>query len=186
MWPVARVRRRFVLVGLALFGIHAEASARISQAEWQTLVNIYNSTSGASWVNNTNWNGGGTGPSGSECTWFGVTCNPAGTAVTALIMYNNNMTGPLPDLSGLSNLTQIQISGNNLTGSLIGLSALTHLTSLTAGYNPFSGPVPDLSVLTSLHDVDLQQAGFTGPLPPLPASVQSVALNSNALTGNLL
>jgi hypothetical protein len=180
-----RVCHRIVLFCLAALAVSTDAAATISQAEWQTLVNIYNSTGGASWVNKTNWNGGGTVPNGTECTWFGVTCNATGDAVTKLIMYNNNMTGPLPDLSGLSNLTDISLSGNHLTGSLVGLSALTHLKNLVAGYNPFSGPVPDLSALVSLQDVDLQQAGFSGPLPLLPASLQSLALSSNAMTGDL-
>jgi Leucine-rich repeat (LRR) protein len=56
---------------------------------------------------------------------------------------------------------------------------------LVAGYDPFSGSVPDLSALGSLQDVDLQQAGFSGTLPLLPASLQSLALSSNAMTGDL-
>ncbi len=180
-----RVRHGTVLLGLLLSCACTEASATISQAEWQTLVNLYNSTGGAGWVSNTNWSGAGSGPSGSECTWAGVTCNAAGDAVTKLTLYNNHMSGPLPDLSGLSNLTDVQLSGNQLTGSLLGVTALIHLQSLVAGYNHFSGSVPDLSALSSLQDIDLQQAGFSGPLPALPASLQSAAFASNAMTGNL-
>ena len=41
-----------------------------STAEREALIALYNSTDGPNWTTNTGW----LGESGTECTWYGITC----------------------------------------------------------------------------------------------------------------
>ena len=67
------IKRIFLIIPV-LFALAASvAEAAIPAAERQVLIAIYNGTNGGTWTNSTNWNSGG----GTECTWFGVTCDGA-------------------------------------------------------------------------------------------------------------
>ena len=65
-------------------------------AECQTLVDIYNSTNGPNWTDNTGWL-----QTNTPCSWVGVDCS--NDHVSRLFLDNNGLSGPLPN--SLGNLT---------------------------------------------------------------------------------
>ncbi len=63
---------------MILLACNLALSAAIPAAERQALIDLYNSTNGASWTNNTGWKTAplhtdGFAMPGTENTWFGVT-----------------------------------------------------------------------------------------------------------------
>jgi subtilisin family serine protease len=98
--------------GLIVLAIHI--GGEITPAtERLVLLNLYAATAGASWKNNSNWNG----PPGTECSWYGVFCDASGH-VTEIALSNNNLRGPLPPLMALSSLQYFVVDGNQLAGPI--------------------------------------------------------------------
>jgi hypothetical protein len=83
--------------------------------------------------------------------------------------YNNSaqMTGNLPDISGLTNLAQWYSYGNQHTGPLPDISGLTNLTVWSSHTNQHTGPLPDISGLTNLAVWSSRTNQHTGPLPDI-------------------
>ncbi|MEM7016698.1 MAG: hypothetical protein AAF512_05070, partial [Pseudomonadota bacterium] len=178
----------------------------IPQADCTALLDLYNSTDGPSWTNNTGWN-----VSNTPCTdWHGVTCDagrvsqlflgqnqlngtiPASintlTGLASLRLFINPLlSGTIPDLSALTNLTVLTLSGNQLSGTIPDLSALTNLTLLQLNANQLTGPIPDLSTLTNLTNLQLENNQLTGSIPDLSALSQLVNLRlfENQLSGTI-
>lgn len=91
------------------------------------LVAVFNNTGGTTWVNNSNWL---TGPVG---TWFGVT--QTGASITSLILPTNNIQGPMPiELIDLNALQTINLAGNQIT-SLPEVSQISAISSLDVSGN---------------------------------------------------
>src|SRR5450432_1478914 len=99
------------------------AQAQIPQAERDALIALYNSTDGSHWIDSTGWNGA----AGSECTWFGITCDSTSSTVTRIALYSNNLTGTLSPLGVLGNLQDFDVDDNKLGGPLPSLSGLKAL-----------------------------------------------------------
>ncbi len=70
------------VVALLLVVGAAPIGAAIPASERQALIDLYNATNGASWTIHTNWNGA----VGTECTWYGVTCDGSLNTVIMLIL----------------------------------------------------------------------------------------------------
>jgi len=103
----------FFLVFQPLF--HMQAQAAIPQHEREALIALYNSTNGAGWTNNTGW----LGAPGTECGWFGVTCDPTETAVIYISLGSNQLSGSIPvELGNLSSLEWLYLHSNQLSGSI--------------------------------------------------------------------
>jgi Leucine-rich repeat (LRR) protein len=178
-------------------------------AERNALIALYNSTNGASWLNKPNW----LGPAGTECTWYGVTCNAGSTAVVQLQLPFNQLNGPLPaelgsltslrylylhenqltgaipaELGSLASLQELVLSGNQLSGSLpAALGGLTQLVRLSLSRNQLSGSLPEaLGTLASLEYMYLGNNQLSGPIPVELgnlASLRYLYLSSNQLSG---
>ena len=143
----------------------------VSLDERQALVALYESTDGKHWKYHDCW----LGPRGTECNWYGVTCDfkdPA--AVIRLSLYENNLVGSVPkEIGRLTGLTWLDVSDNHLNGPLPDtMSQLTKLEGLTMLGNRFSGRLPDAlmqcwlsgslwlvaetSLLTDLSEIDFE------------------------------
>ena len=195
---------RLLTCVLCLIAGASEARAAIPPAERQVLINLYTSTNGASWSTNTGWNGG----AGTECSWFGVTCDDTSSHVTEIQLSGNNLTGTLPDLTGLSELMWFYVAGNQLTGSIPSLGGLTNFQNLIASdnqltgsipplsglanldlfivdHNQLSGTIPDLSGLTGMSVFDASTNQLSGPIPSLSGLtfLSGFYVNNNQLTG---
>jgi hypothetical protein len=100
------------------FGGPPSLAKGISAQERQALVALYEATEGNHWKNHDGW----LGPAGSECTWYGVQCEPSTTEPTTLIDLNlseNNLHGRIPEAIGqLVHLQTLFLFRNDLSGRL--------------------------------------------------------------------
>ena len=116
----------------------------VSQPEREALIALYKATDGDHWKNHSGW----LGPEGTECTWYGLTCDPSykePTTVIFLGLEENNLVGSIPDAIGqLTHLTSFDLSNNHLVGPIPeSMGRLTQLEWLTIHGNNFSSRLPD-------------------------------------------
>jgi len=108
-----------------------------------------------------------------------------------LLLHNNRLSGPIPNLSSLSNLTWLWLSGRDmaLTGNVPSwLNSMSGLESLSLWGNDLSGPVPVLTGMTSLRDLKLQSNNLSGGVPAWFGDMNGPAnlyLHDNQLTGTI-
>jgi hypothetical protein len=157
--------------------------AGIPASERAVLLNLYNSTNGANWTNKTGWNGA----AGTECSWFGVTCDGAQNHVTHVNLIQNNLTGTIPSLSGLTALQEFYVDNNQLTGSIPSLSGLTALHSFGVSGNQLTGSISSLSGLTALQYFWGNDNQLTGSIPSLSGltALKHFYAHNNQLTGSI-
>lgn len=224
MEPTWLTRRLRVLLAVALLAVAGDGrggnldvllcnNANVDLFDCLDLVNLYNSTDGGNWTDNSNW---GTPDVDS---WRGVIVNPLTGRVISLDLFQNGLDGPFPPMFyGLQALEFLQLSNNGLSGELpayigelralevlqIGfagldgplpdsLGNLTRLRNLLLAGNRFSGPVPaSLGNLTALEFLDLYHfsagsGGLSGPLPDLSGltRLRWLGLENNELEGPL-
>ncbi|PKV51938.1 Leucine-rich repeat (LRR) protein [Aquimarina sp. MAR_2010_214] len=181
----------------------------VSAAEKQALIDLYNSTNGANWTNNTNW----LSATVPVCDWYGVTV--VGSKVTAVELVSNNLVGDIPlGIKGLTNLVKLNLETNQLTGTIpveiaqlsnleflslnqndlykeipTELELLSKLRSLYLGHNKLTGTIPvSLSKLSNLRYLHLQGNKLSGEIPValgILSNLTDLNLYSNALTGNI-
>lgn len=172
--------------------------------ERAALVALYEATDGANWRLQDHWLS-----DVSIANWYGVFTDQQGH-VTGLYLENNGLRGPMPDLSALTSLENLnlginRLSGpvpelshhsglvtlalqdNQLTGSVPDLESLGDLRGLYLDNNELTGVIPDLSALTGLVGLHLSGNQLTGQIPDLRAlaELQTLDLGSNQLTGSV-
>ena len=109
------------------------------------------------------------------------------TNLTILDLNNNQLNGVIPDLGALTQLTVLDLRSNNLIGTIPDLSALTELGALDLGYNSLTGPFPDLSALTKLWWLRLSNNQLTGEIPDLSTltDLSRLLLGGNQFSGSI-
>jgi Leucine-rich repeat (LRR) protein len=172
-------------------GLAGEAWA-IPSVERAALMALYNSTNGAGWSYRTGWrNVDDTdfNEPGTECSWYGVTCDM--DRVSRLDLTGNNLDGPLPpEIDSLTALTRLWLNGNQLFGPIpVGLATLARLEELRLDYNQLSGPIPDqLGSLSALKILGLSHNQLTGGIPTELAqltNLEGLWLDQNPLGGTI-
>jgi Leucine-rich repeat (LRR) protein len=159
----------------------------LPSVEREALVALYDSTNGVSWNNRNNW----LENPGTECTWFGVSCNPSGTHVIDVSLYGDNLVGNLPpQLSNLTQLISLNLSGNFLSGAIPPeIGALLHLNKLDLSNNQLSGGIPSqVGNLASLASLNVSGNRLAGSIPRQlgnMASLVSLQLSQNQLSGSI-
>lgn len=148
----------------------ALAHGAIPDSERQALLDLYASTDGDNWRSHDNWNG----PPGTECTWYGITCDATESHVVQLAMgqadsyFGNNLVGPLPaSITQLTGLQYLLIGKNAITGPLPSLAGLTALIGIDIYDDAITGPFPSIAGLANLQYLDIQGNGFDAPMPDL-------------------
>src|SRR4051812_20119092 len=109
------------------------------------LVDLYNSTDGAHWTNNSGW------LNGPVKSWYGI--NVSSDRVDQLILENNNLQGTLQSSLGkLTHLWNFDLHNNSLAGSIpSSLGNLVNLITLDLRYNLLTGTIPSsIGKLTNL------------------------------------
>ena len=169
------------ILTLGILGWASTAHAAIPASQRTVLTDLFTSTNGAAWINKTNWNGA----VGTECTWFGVTCDAAQSNVVSIQLRSNNLVGTLPALSGLSALQTFDVFGNFLTGPIPSLTGLTALQFFLVQHNQLTGAMPSLTGLTALQHFAVDFNQLTGSIPSLNTltALRGFSAFNNQLTG---
>ena len=159
----------------------------VNSKDCEALVELYESTNGDAWTDNSNW------LSGSPCSesdpWFGVTCQ--GGRVEHLILSDNNLEGPLPaSVLNMNRAVLLHLGMNHLSGAIpeVTIDDST-LTGLYLNQNAFEGEIPaSLSKLANLEFLYLNGNILTGAVPqelctlkPITELLGSIKLDHNAL-----
>ncbi|KAJ0987274.1 hypothetical protein J5N97_005630 [Dioscorea zingiberensis] len=150
----------------------------------------------------------------NPCDWSHVTCASGGrvsaiqvgnrslsgsipadvflnlTGLTRLELMENNLSGPLPSLSGLSSLQVLLLHNNQFSSVPDGFfSGLTSLLSVSIDHNPFEGWTipPALADAAGLVNFSANSANVTGSVPEFFAtafpSLNHLAISYNFLSG---
>ncbi len=112
------------------------------------------------------------------------------TNLTYLDITGCNLTG-LPNLQGLTNLTELNIGQNQLTGAIPSwIGNLTGLLILQTRYNPFDrGPIPTwIYNLTNLNTLMMEGDSLTGNLDPKIGrltNLNQLSLSNNMFSGTI-
>jgi Leucine-rich repeat (LRR) protein len=189
-----------VCIGL-LTSIHAAKAQdpgmqdQIPESEYDALVDLYNSTGGNAWVNQTGW------LDPDAANWYGVTVvgvtyDDDGNVVSPgnvqyIVLQANQLTGDIPDsLGDLSQLQYLYLDENQLTGEIPdSLGDLSQLQALGLDGNQLAGEIPDsLGELSQLQFLGLAGNQFTGSIPDSLgdlSQLQELWLQRNQLTGSI-
>lgn len=177
-----------VIIGFVLmtFGlINNESKAAIPTAQRNALIALYNATNGNSWTDNTDWNG----TVGTECDWYGITCDAGDEYVEWIELDTNNLVGTIPDLSGITTLITLDLHSNSLNGSIPAtLGSIISLVYLSLYDNSLSGTIPStLNNLVFLDHLNLSDNNLSDPIPDLSDldSLDYLNLSNNSLSGNI-
>ena len=209
LWPHARAerdgekagifRRAIAMLALLLGGTVASAQAAIPAAERTALINLFVSTQQAGWTLSTNWCDGicpvpvqgvqyTFNVAGTECTWYGITCDAAQTHVISIDLHSNALGGPLTSLSDLTELESFDVHDNGLYQDIPpqALTGLTHLKYFYAYKNQLES-IPSLAGLTSLQDFIVYSNNLSGSIPSLAGltNLQLFWVHDNQLTGSI-
>jgi len=137
------------------------------------------------WINKDGWNGA----AGTQCSWYGISCN--NSLVTEINLPGNNLQGTIsPSLAEIMSLKVINLGDNSLIDIVPDeLVNLTELERLDLRNNVLSGQFPDvLPGMTRLISLDLEGNQFSGVLPKLPSqqeALQHVNFANNNFSGEL-
>ena len=167
----------------------ARGTARITVSgspDRRVLAALYAATGGPNWKRRANWL-----TDAPLDEWQGLEVDAEGR-VTQLILYENNLRGPIPPaLAELTQLTKLDLSRNTLTGPIPPeLGSLVHVEHLDISRNrQLTGSIPpELGLLTNLKYLRLGSNRLTGEIPPelgsLPRLVE-LRFNFNGLTGTI-
>lgn len=156
----------------------------VPAAELNALIDLYHSTNGDAWTDNTNWLA-----DDSPCDWYGVTCREG--HVTRLDLDINNLDGQLPaSLVDLPYLNWLGMGFNYLTGTIPAeIGQLTDLVHISFEANRLTGSIPvELAGLSNLKRLNLQANLLEDELPSELgnlSSLQYLYLAYNNFIGSL-
>jgi len=160
---------------------------KISQDERKALIALYNSTDGSNWTNNSGW----LGEPGTECNWYGITCQGINNTlqVINIALPGNNLNGTIsPEIGELINLTSLNLSSNQLAGSIPPeIGELINLTSLILQSNQLAGSIPpEIGELINLQFLNLNYNQLSGLIPETIGNLVDliiIGLRANQLSG---
>jgi len=185
----------------------ADIPGGIPPTEREALINLYESTDGDHWTNNSGWKApplhtDGFAMPGTESIWTGITYDANNKTVISIALSNNNLVGTIPSkLTNLLNLNSLFLDRNKLIGNIPPeLSDLTVIKTLHLYSNALTGNIPPTLInLTQLTDADIGFNGlytsddnlrsFLNSLDPdwentqtiAPANVTAVALSTTSI-----
>ena len=107
--------------------------------------------------------------------------------IQVMLISQNKLSGPIPDITGMTSLQYFWIMVNNFTGPFPDLNGLTNLRLINCGSNQLTGTIPtDLQSLgiTLLDRFNAYDNSFTGAIPDFTGinAVTYCLVNDNNLT----
>ncbi len=165
-----------------LSGAKAQTTQGVLDADYNALMDLYNSTGGG-----VDWIAGGWNTT-DVSTWEGVTV--AGDRVVGISLPTYGLNGPLPATMGnLTALQTLDLSDNILSGPIpVELFTIGTLTSLNLSINSLDGSIPDPSAMTLLTSLNLSDNSLSGAIPATIGSLAALTeldLSYNQLDGQL-
>uniref|UniRef100_UPI003216A0E0 T9SS type A sorting domain-containing protein n=1 Tax=uncultured Draconibacterium sp. TaxID=1573823 RepID=UPI003216A0E0 len=157
----------------------------VPSSEVNALIELYNVTGGANWINKTNW----PDTTISVDNWHGVKISNG--HVIELQLNNNNLTGEISESIGnLSYLQVLNLSSNNLTGHIpSGLNKLQSLNYLWLSDNKLSGLIPpEIDNMLNLKFLSLANNKLEGNIPTSLGNLKKLEIvycNKNAIEGTI-
>lgn len=180
LFPVYKNKIIFILFLIVPLFINAQVLTKDSME----LVNLYNSTNGKNWLNNTNWLS-----SQPVSTWYGVQTNE--NRVIEIFLGYNNLINSIPESIGnLDKLEYLYLSGNKLSGNIpTSITNCIFLKNFYLDNNQLSGSIPfDIDNFQELINFNVANNQFSGTLPnTLGLLSKLVMLNCsfNQFTGSI-
>ncbi len=159
-------------------------SYSVSPQDSLALVNLFDSTTGKGWFNNTNWL-----TSAPVSNWFGVKVSNG--RVVGLQLSGNNLKGYIPhNIGNLTGLNFLFLGTNIIRGSLPDeLGNLVNLNTLIVNNNQLVGNIPSsIGNLLQLADLELAINNLSGSIPASLGSLSNLtvlALWQNKLSGSI-
>ena len=149
--------------------VQSNEAPQIPLPEREALIALYNSTNGDSWTDNSGW----LDASGTECSWFGITCDSTESNATAIDLPFNGLEGSLPEEIGqLTELERLSAFNAELSGTIpSSFSNLDRLSLLDLGTQRYFEPgglTGDLRFLLQLPEIELVNPtanDFSGSIP---------------------
>jgi|GEM_PF-1678626 len=125
-----------LIIFTASYTLYAQVPAQDSLA----LVAFYNATGGPQWTNSTNW----LQPGKKVSDWFGIGISSAPHRVRDITLFNNNLTGQIPEqIADITFLNNLFLPYNHLTGAIpVAIADLRYLQLLELDENEYSGQIP--------------------------------------------
>ena len=167
----------------------------IPKEEREFLAELYAGTKGDRWKHKEGWVDGHADPWSDPSTWHGVTVTTEadGNAhVTKLRLFNNNVSGPIPNtISKLRYLRELYLGSNSISGGIPGeIGQCPFLRTLVLSSNLITDYLPaSLSMCTELRHLDLRTNSIIGGLPKgvCLGCTQLITINlaSNHIAGTL-
>ena len=124
--------------------------------------------------------------SGGVPTWLNSM-----SGLESLSLWGNDLSGPIPRLTGMTSLVLLKIQSNRLSGGVpawLGDMSST-LDGLYIHGNPLGGTIPpELGRLTRLRRLWIHSSNLTGTIPAELANMSNLGtlnLRGNGLTGNI-
>jgi Leucine-rich repeat (LRR) protein len=155
--------------------------AMIPESERQALLEFYNSTGGNNWSNRTNWKD----ERGTECSWYGISCDTDERYIIGIDLDENNLIGKiLSSFSNLQGLSRLYLSGNQLAGLNESLINLKNLSVLALENSQLSSLPVGIIKLENLSFLNLEENQLTS-LPENFGNLQNLSavyLSDNQLT----
>jgi len=104
-----------------------------------------------------------------------------------LDLSNNQLSGSINAIAGLTALEHLDLSNNELTGSVSVLDNLTSLRYANLHHNKLTGKLPHLTDLTQLDKLYLSDNQLTGSIPNLGhlTTLNRLSLGNNQLDGTI-
>ncbi|KAH9646693.1 hypothetical protein KPL70_024949 [Citrus sinensis] len=116
-----------------------------------------------------------------------LSCGCAKNSLESLHLDNNAVTGPIPELGGLSSLKSLYLGGNRLNGTINqSLGRMYKLEVLSLYGNSLTGPIPELGGLSSLKSLYLGGNRLNGTINQSLGrmyKLEELSLSGNSLTG---
>ncbi|KAJ3107384.1 hypothetical protein HDU97_004266 [Phlyctochytrium planicorne] len=109
------------------------------------------------------------------------------TTLLGIDLGKNQLAGPIPSLSKLTNLQYLGLANNQFNGSIPEfIASMTSLRNLDLSDNQFSGTIP--SSISQIKDLEIIANELSGEIPPSIfdfRSLKEFRVNSNNLYGEL-
>ncbi len=174
----------------------------VTESDSTALVELYNSTNGDNWFDNTGW------LIDPISNWYGITLSNDNCNVLEIDLAENNLVGeiseidiptlenltlklnniqgPCPSFDNLTNLVIFDLWGNSLTGDLPTFENTPNLEYLDFSHNELSSSIPNYN-LPNLTWLSISSNNLTGTLPELEnlSSIEFFGAWGNQIIGEL-